>query len=73
MSALPPKADIGTQPRNVRFVPDSDILLCNQNSLLEYFVGGGEQRRWDGQTKRLCSLEVNEKTEFGILSILVCP
>ena len=21
MSALPPKADIGTQPRNVRFVP----------------------------------------------------
>src|SRR6516165_1852234 len=26
MSALPPKADIGTQPRNVRFVPKADIL-----------------------------------------------
>ena len=26
MSALPPKADIGTQPRNVRFVPQADIL-----------------------------------------------
>jgi hypothetical protein len=25
MSALPPKADIGTQPRNVRFVPQADI------------------------------------------------
>jgi hypothetical protein len=25
MSALPPKADIGTQPRNVRFVPKADI------------------------------------------------
>jgi hypothetical protein len=25
MSALPPKADIGTQPRNVRFVPIADI------------------------------------------------
>ena len=25
MSALPPKADIGTQPRDVRFVPIADI------------------------------------------------
>ena len=25
MSALPPKADIGTQPRNVRFVLKADI------------------------------------------------
>jgi len=25
MSALPPKADIETQPRNVRFVPKADI------------------------------------------------
>ena len=25
MSALPPKADIGTQSRNVRFVPTADI------------------------------------------------
>ena len=25
MSALPPKADIGTQARNVRFVPKADI------------------------------------------------
>jgi len=24
MSALPPKADIGTQPRNVRYVPKAD-------------------------------------------------
>ena len=28
MSALPPKADIGTQPRDVRFVPLADINLC---------------------------------------------
>jgi len=25
MSALPPKADIGTQPHDVRFVPEADI------------------------------------------------
>jgi hypothetical protein len=30
MSALPPKADIGTQPRNVRFVPKADILHCGK-------------------------------------------
>jgi len=27
MSALPPKADIETQPRNVRFVPKGDMSL----------------------------------------------
>jgi hypothetical protein len=26
MSAIPPKADIGTQSRDVRFVPEADIL-----------------------------------------------
>src|SRR5215469_9721894 len=30
MSALPPKADIGTQPRDVRFVPKADILRCGK-------------------------------------------
>jgi hypothetical protein len=28
MSALPPKADIGTQSRNVRFVPETDKEPC---------------------------------------------
>src|SRR6516164_2006230 len=36
MSALPPKADIGTQSRNVRFVPKGDIAgrftLCEPKS-----------------------------------------
>jgi hypothetical protein len=27
MSALPPKVDIGTRSRNVRFVPKADILI----------------------------------------------
>ena len=30
MSALPPKADIGTQPRDVRFVPKADIASFDQ-------------------------------------------
>ena len=31
MSALPPKADIGTQPRDVRYVPKADIMRCSRN------------------------------------------
>src|SRR5262249_39050524 len=34
MSALPPKADIGTQSRNVRFVPKADIPV-----LFDHLVG----------------------------------
>ena len=30
MSALPPKADIGTQLRDVRFVPKADIPHCGE-------------------------------------------
>jgi hypothetical protein len=29
MSALPPKADIGTQSRNVRFVPKADMITSH--------------------------------------------
>ena len=29
MSALPPKADIETRSRDVRFVPKADILRCD--------------------------------------------
>ena len=31
MSALPPKADIGTQSRDVRFVPKADIARDQAN------------------------------------------
>ena len=34
MSALPPKADIGTQSRNVRFVPEADILRCGNDAII---------------------------------------
>src|SRR5262249_38135816 len=38
MSALPPIADIGTQPRNVRFVPKADIQSSSLfSSLLSRF------------------------------------
>jgi hypothetical protein len=34
MSALPPKADIGTQSRNVRFVPKADIGVPPRNRVI---------------------------------------
>ena len=35
MSALPPKADIGTQSRNVCFVPKADIMHRSKNPLFD--------------------------------------
>ena len=32
MSALPPKADIGRRPLDVRFVPKADILHCSNDA-----------------------------------------
>ena len=51
MSALPPKADIGTQSWNVRFVPNSDVgllvsiiqiseLFWSKRPTLDHFVRG---------------------------------
>jgi len=37
MSALPPKADIGTQPWDVRFVPKADIGLASLDHLVGAF------------------------------------
>jgi hypothetical protein len=54
MSALPPKADIGTQPRNVCFVPKADIGTNSVCQLFDHLVGTGEQRRLQGEAKRLC-------------------
>jgi len=39
MSALPPKADIGTQLWNVRFVPKADI-----RPFIDGLIGAGEDR-----------------------------
>ncbi len=34
MSALPPKADIGTQPRDVRFVPKAEVATIRSVELI---------------------------------------
>jgi len=68
MSALPPKADIAGRQLDVCFVPKADILHCGRNwHLFDHLVGGGKQRRRDGQTKRLRSLEIDHQLVFGRL------
>ena len=46
MSALPPKADIGTRLWNVRFVPKADIL---RRSKIVLFVASHSNRRVGAQ------------------------
>jgi hypothetical protein len=54
MSALPPKADIGTQSWHVRFVPKADILRC------------GKERRYSitCEAERLGGCEVDDEIKF---------
>src|SRR6516164_8612092 len=56
MSALPPKADIGTQPRNVCFVPKTDI-----SNSFDHIVGATEQQRWHVEVQRLGGLEIDDQ------------
>src|SRR5207248_1535491 len=50
MSALPPKADIGTRSRDVCFVPKAAVSSCSKNSLskaslFDHLIGRCKQRR----------------------------
>ena len=46
MSALPPKADIGTQSRNVRFVPKDRAAA--QNVVIRLIIGAADHREHEG-------------------------
>src|SRR3974377_2355978 len=45
MSALPSKADIGTQPCDVCFVPKADILHCGSQALQSPAIGSSLTRQ----------------------------
>ena len=65
MSALPPKADIGTQSRNVRFVPKADKVRRSKMALFDHLVGADEQRRRHGDPERFSRLKIDNYVEFG--------
>ena len=61
MSALLPKADIGTQRRNVRYVPKTDICGAANSSLFDHLVGEAKQRDWKNQTKFVGRFHIDGK------------
>ena len=58
MSALPPKADIGTQSWNVRFVPKADILRCGKER--RYSITSSARDSSDCGTERPMALSDRE-------------
>src|SRR6516165_2068662 len=63
-SALPPKADIGTQSRNVRFVPKAAVSNRSKKALFDHLVGAGEQRGRHSEAEGVGALEVDDQFEL---------
>ena len=63
MSALPLKAAMDQQGRDVRFVPSRHCAAS-----FDHLVGEREQHRRNIEVKRLCGLEINNEVDFGHLN-----
>jgi hypothetical protein len=60
-------ADMIEHLRDVRFVPKADSCSAANLRLFDHLVGAGEQRRWDIDAKRTCSLQIEDEFKFGRL------
>src|SRR5215469_1076024 len=60
MSALPPKADIGTQRRDVRYVPEADILHC------------GKERRYSitSSARAIKDFDTSSPSAFAVVTLI---
>jgi hypothetical protein len=65
MSALPPKADMCSATRDVRFGPKADSCGAAKRSLFDHSVSAGDQgsRHYDAQ--RFGELHIDRHLEFG--------
>jgi len=67
MSALPPKADIGTQSREVRFVPEADIMQCIRN--WRYSITSSARASSDcAQGLQMGSVPDNDELSYVLIS-----
>src|SRR5215831_73813 len=64
MSALPPKADMCSATRDVRFGPKADSCIAAKQSLFDHLVGAAEQAQRERNTQRLRSLEIDDQLDF---------
>jgi hypothetical protein len=58
-SVLPSGPDIVSLPQHVRLVPFAEVAAS-----FDYLVGAAEQRKWDGETERLCGFEVYNQLDL---------
>jgi hypothetical protein len=71
MSALPPKADIGTQPRYVRLVPKGDIAsLLIRTTTVHYIIGVA----WSNVRSKRTFGSLGRHFRFTAISVMAaCP
>jgi hypothetical protein len=67
MSALPPKADIGSTCQDVRFVPIADSRTAAKVPLFDHLVGKRNESWRDFKAKRLGGLKIEHEFELGRL------
>jgi len=65
IGARPPKADIGTQSRNVRFVPKADICNAAKGPLFDHPIGASQHTLGDRQANIVCRVLVDDQFETG--------
>src|SRR5215813_3520005 len=64
MSALPPKADIGTHSRNVRYVPKADSCIAAKSLSFDHVVGALPQEQRHVETERLGGFQIDHQLEL---------
>src|SRR5262249_23209480 len=65
LSALPPKANIRADTRDVPFVPVATKVRRNRTGLFDHLVGAGKQQRRDGEASALAVLWIDDQFKFG--------
>jgi len=69
MSGVPPRADIRRTSREVRVVPEADSCsAAKYGRSFEQCVGPKQERFWNREADRLCSLQIDGQLKFpGLL------
>src|SRR5690242_15402234 len=67
MSALPPKADMRSADRRVRFGPGADSCTAARSILFDHLVGAAAQRQRHGDAERSGGLDVDVQFDFRCL------